>query len=308
MKIILILSLFTLFAGCAKKRHSAHGEKLLETKLIIGTDDRAEVKGHSSKFLKKMASSVAIQIENKYFQNNILNLENAPTLSQRSNLCKDESFANQPAIGECTAFLIGPDLMMTAGHCFDIDYTKTIAENCKSYKWVFDYEKGKTTKKENTYSCKEVEHILADYEEERDYAIFRLDRKVENKPFFKVTLNKIEKGTKLAMIGSPLGAYKKITAGGKFLGMKNHLLMADLDTFGGNSGGPIINMKTKEVVAVLIQGSALSFIKDEEKNCNRYNRSCKEVTGYPCQSAVGFPTKSMRDWLFDGANFDLTSL
>jgi len=307
MKPLFFLTFLILASACSNELDNSTTSQIKRAKLIIGLDNREEVKNHSSKFLKEVSKSVAIQIENKFFKNNKLQFDKLPSLSERLNICTDERFSNQPAAGECSAFLIGPDLMMTAGHCFDLDYSKTITENCKSYKWVFDYEKGKDSSPSNVFNCAKVEYIRADYEEESDYAIFRLDRKVKNKPFFNVTLNSFEKDTPVAMIGSPFGTYKKITDGGKFLRMENHLLLHDLDSFGGNSGSPIINMKTKEVIAIHIQGSALSLINDENKNCKRYNRSCDEASGYPCQAGVGFPNLSMSSWLFKNSIFDLNS-
>ena len=36
-------------------------------------------------------------------------------------LCADEAYALQPIIGRCSGTLIGEDLVLTAGHCFDED-------------------------------------------------------------------------------------------------------------------------------------------------------------------------------------------
>ena len=45
-------------------------------------------------------------------------------------MCPDERFAAQPANADCSATLIAPDIMLTAGHCIN---------SCGDSRFVFDY-------------------------------------------------------------------------------------------------------------------------------------------------------------------------
>src|SRR4029453_16702871 len=60
---------------------------------------------------------------------NNINIGNR-TLGERLNVCPDERFASQPANADCSATLIAPDIMLTAGHCIN---------NCADSRFVFDY-------------------------------------------------------------------------------------------------------------------------------------------------------------------------
>ena len=55
------------------------------------------------------------------------------TLKEYTNLCEGERFGDEPSIATCTGFLIGEDLLATAGHCM------TGPATCASSAWVFDY-------------------------------------------------------------------------------------------------------------------------------------------------------------------------
>lgn len=44
----------------------------------------------------------------------------ALSLMERLDVCEDEPFAHQPSVVGCSSSLVGPDLMLTAGHCFDL--------------------------------------------------------------------------------------------------------------------------------------------------------------------------------------------
>ena len=39
--------------------------------------------------------------------------------SKKMRLCPEVRFSEQKVIGRCTGFLVAPNLLLTAGHCFD---------------------------------------------------------------------------------------------------------------------------------------------------------------------------------------------
>ena len=103
-------------------------------KSIYGTDNRVETHRYKNNIIRKMAKSVAVQIEGidleekgKIFELWDLNLED------KVEVCPDTRFAKQLALGKCTGFLVAPHLIVTAGHCVDRE------SKCSKLKWVFDY-------------------------------------------------------------------------------------------------------------------------------------------------------------------------
>ena len=133
---------------------------------------------------------------------------------------------------ECTGFLTGRDLLMTAGHCLQGD-----AEDvCASYSWVFNYtsasieDTSMVVDIEDVYGCKEV--VSIDYPETtatnnlyqlesllknpdqygRDFAFIRLDRPVEGKAPLRVRRSgKVGDGARLVAIGHPQGLPTKVS-------------------------------------------------------------------------------------------------
>ncbi len=118
-----------------------------------------------------------------------------------ADLCKGERFYGQPTASvNCTGFLVGPDLILTAGHCMVRDNYETeneVTAQCSDFIWVFDYKYQDHDKidkffpKENVYKCKEVVKGKFTYSHSRrtkeliygdDYALVRLDRSVP-RPF-----------------------------------------------------------------------------------------------------------------------------
>ena len=92
------------------------------------------------------------------------------------NLKRGENFYNQPIAADCSGALVGEDLIFTAGHCTDGHMT------CDNIKVVFGYSVKKRgvyptgAPAENVYSCKE--RIAYSHDENGDYALLKLDRKV----------------------------------------------------------------------------------------------------------------------------------
>ena len=101
----------------------------------------------------------------------------AATWGELEDLCADERFANQPAPGWCTAFLVAPDLLVTAGHCLrDPDI-------CESVAFVFgfqmlDEDRAVTSvPASQVYYCAEILSLTDEGDD--DWGIVRLDRPVE---------------------------------------------------------------------------------------------------------------------------------
>lgn len=260
------------------------------TRIIYGEDNRKEISELNNEKHINLAKAVAAKIDkwsynkrNLTTQNTIAFLE-APVLSDpyAFGVCKDERFANQPLISDCTGFLIGEDTLVTAGHCMaDNDQTIKNKSNyhCRNNEWLFNFEMsadGKFDRKnvsaDNIYKCKKI--IIATLTDEDDYAVIKLDRKVKGVTPLKMhKKGKVKTNTPIFVIGHPSGLPKKFADGAKVRdNSKSEYFVTNLDTFGGNSGSPVINANTLEVEGILVRGKT-DYIdsEDDREYCMRVN-------------------------------------
>jgi V8-like Glu-specific endopeptidase len=194
----------------------------------------------------------------------------------------------------CTAFLIGPDLLLTAGHCaVNVGVSEHETNTfCKAFSWLFDYApdingRVKTTgiDPDKVYRCQEtiyaIKEEVAPY---RDFALIRLNRPVLGRTPLKLSSDPVKKNDVLSMVGYPLGTPAKSSTNGRVLvnDAAKEIMVTTLDSFEGNSGSPVLNAK-KEVVGILIGGfPSDSFLDDPVKGCKVLNR-CDE-NGLNCKA------------------------
>lgn len=239
--------------------------------VIYGEDNRTDTINSKSALFKTLATSTAVQIAKRDLGKRSTKLE-APTLNDfismggNANLCEDEPFRNQVAAGNCSGFLVAPDLLVTAGHCYG-------ADECETYDWVFDYkiahagDLSVTVKEENTYSCEKIVAIARPTSPgQKDFAVIKLDRSVRGVTPLKVAEKTPGVGTEIVVIGYPSGLPQKITDGAEVRKKLPNGFKANLDTFRGNSGSAVFNAKSGEVVGILVNG-ANDWSFNGEKMC-----------------------------------------
>lgn len=176
-------------------------------------------------------------------------------------LCPGERFFEQPVGASCTASLVGPDLMLTAGHC--------ISEvTCSGKKFVFGFEMGMNGEwpskvpASDVYSCSAI--VARSNGNTRDFAVVRLDRPVTGRE--PLRLNRAAApvgGDGVFVIGTPLGLPLKVADGARVRRVGEDSFLTDLDTYGGNSGSPVFNARTGLVEGILIGGGEDLAVRDE---------------------------------------------
>lgn len=234
---------------------------LAKQKVVYRYDSRVEASESLNPFYRELSHSTAAMIDLKHIEEKEdgVNFKDVYSLSEFFNVCPTERFAQQPALANCSGFLVGPDLLLTAGHC--VVPSSKGGDQCETFAWVFDYRVGEFKKEnfpsENVYRCKEVlEHELNSILK-TDFALIRLDREVKDRaPLTVRTAGKIELGADLMMIGNPSGLPTKI-ADGATVRQNSHpeFFTTDLDAFGGNSGSAVFDAQTGVVEGILVRGA-----------------------------------------------------
>ncbi|MEO1258999.1 MAG: serine protease [Bacteroidota bacterium] len=199
------------------------------------------------------ASSVGIVVEKSMLHkvtDSIYQLDIGSTLGQRFNLCEGEAFASQPVVGEGTAFIVGENEMMTAAHVF--------SQGLERYAVVFGFEMinrqgafESLIRASNIFYPKEYRLLDTDF----DIASFTTDRPLKRKVLPVATDKTFPGGTRIYMIGHPSGLPKKLAVNASITADEHpHYFYSTLDAFQGNSGSPVFDLLSHEVIGVLVSG------------------------------------------------------
>ncbi len=247
-------------------------------KSIYGNDNRRLIRNLNSNnsldqtYLKFSASILAqiptwrITDQTKYS----ISIE-TKTLKTGLKFCAEENFLDEPIVSSCSAFLVAPNMIITAGHCIKDKF------DCKKNTWVLDYHNSDdnlyvdnkiTFLKEKTFQCAE---LIAQAENQKvDYALIRLDRSIEDRPILKIRKNgKTDSKEPLILFGHPLGM-PLMVSDQIFIrdNSQEYIFKTNADSFSGNSGSPLIGLNSELVEGILIRGDD-DFIMDEKEKCNK---------------------------------------
>lgn len=229
-------------------------------KVIYGEDDRVLVENSDNELYKKLATSTAVQIKNSKLtasEDGKSYTVNPEKLRESfMNVCADERYAEVVNAGNCSGFLVGEDLLVTAGHCMRSQF------DCENSKWAFNYQANNLDTNNNlidaseVYNCVEIVNQSLSTVSKNDFAIVKLDRKVEGREPLKFrTEGRIQIGEPLVVIGHPSGLPTKIADGAFVRNNSNDVYFsANLDTYGGNSGSAVFNVQTGEIEGILVRG------------------------------------------------------
>ena len=273
-QILIISSLITITAVDASQ------------KIVYGIDNRIET-FQASEAQQVLAKSTAGMIDTlKVIKVANYGVMPPSSLERTYGMCKDERFIDQPTSVSCSGFLVGPDLLVTAGHCI------TNQDACDKKSWVFDYKIQEKSNKanlmlpiENFYQCKKViEARLEGFRDQaRDYSLIQLDRPVKGRAPLKYRVKgKIQDMASVMVIGHPTGLPQKVSPGGTvYVNKSDYSFVTNLDTFGGNSGSAVFNEETSLIEGILVRG-AKDYIEDKEcgTRVNQVEEDAASKPGY----------------------------
>lgn len=267
-----------------------------------------------------MAASVAIFVRsgNVKISGNSVRLEGY-TLNEMSEMgwlvasanvpmCSDELFASQIAPGFCTGFLVKEDVLVTAGHCLQ----KT---PCSDINIVFDFQMQTDNSlaalsAENVFKCEEVIAQVSPNPENQylDYAIIKLDRPTGRAGLDYVTEDLLEAQNNVAVLGYPSGLPLKIASNAFVMSNDNNdpFFITNLDTFGSNSGSPVINTATYQVEGILVRGTT-DYVLSGDGSCIQVNR-CPESGGPNCAGENATKMTRLAELISDNTVADSSGL
>lgn len=240
-------------------------------KVVYGDDDRLDLFETSDALHLELAKSTAAMISHSKLtkNNNGTTTISGSTLASRG-ICKDAKFAKQITSANCSGFLVGEDLLVTAGHCI------RTASDCRASAWVFDFavqtrgdlDGSKTVPTSSVYKCSSIVERSLDRGTMDDFALIKLERVVTDRdPLAYRTEGKIQTGTEIVVIGHPTGLPTKVAAGANVRGnSEDKYFVANLDTFGGNSGSAVFDSKTGVIEGILVRGET-DYVYDSRGKC-----------------------------------------
>jgi len=266
----------------------AHGQG----KGIYGRDNRLEYFEAPAE-LKTAARSVAALFSSDRLRKEadhyvIQSIQHVSIWGSEYPLCSGENFRQQPFAAFCSAFLIGPDRIATAGHC--------VVNNCEDIWVAFDYLLDKqnaipkTLPANNVYHCKKVLQEANAEQGSYDFTILQLDRPVVDRlPLPLRRSGKISDGEKISVIGYPMGWPMKIIAEDATVrdNKSADFFVTDLDSFHGNSGSPVLSIDPSRANSLLVEGILTSgqtdFIATDQGCATTHVCTSQDSEVFGCQ-------------------------
>jgi V8-like Glu-specific endopeptidase len=190
---------------------------------------------------------------------------------KKLNLCSGAHYEMEPEISYCTAFVVGPDMIATAGHCVPriLDHIRLVF----GYRAIRPHEDTQIVKeipKSQVYKITDVVKCVDNEPLKQndkcqgdglggrtlDYALLRVDRKIrDHLPLPLDITNGVAEKDELYVVGYPLGLPMKLADQGLVRSVSNvGYFASNLDTFAGNSGSPVLRAGTLTVEGILVRG------------------------------------------------------
>ena len=203
------------------------------------------------------------------------------SLGEFKHLCSDQIYFDQPVAAFCSGFVVGPDLIVTAGHCVESPSA------LPGIRIVFGYRRIRTAKTfriQTEIPKRDVYKILQIVEKKRndngaDYALVKVDRKIKDHLPLPLDFDDpVVENDELYAIGFPTGLPMKLADQAFVRSVSpDGYFISNLDTFSGNSGSPVLRAHSLEVVGILVRGGTdytakrdycqVAFVCPEQQGC-----------------------------------------
>jgi V8-like Glu-specific endopeptidase len=249
-------------------------------KVIYGSDDRNDVlhlrnsKDPVEKMAAELARSTCLLTSQALVQRQAdgsYKLKLQPFEYEKCRPCSEERFGGQKVGGWCSGFLVGPDLVATAGHCCDdgdVTMEKTafvfgfFATDPVLMRTVDKEQKPEMTTTPGVLAAEQVyfgkKVVKWELSDSGDFTIVQLDRKVTFPGARPAQLRRAgdpKVDQRVGLVGYPSGLPAKAAYGAntKIYDVGKVWLRSNLDSYGGNSGSPVTD-ENGVVEGILVRG------------------------------------------------------
>lgn len=180
-------------------------------------------------------------------------------------LCSDEVFRDQRVAAFCSGVLVADDVVATAAHCV-VDAGESVAGIAFVFGFAMASKTDATTGLDASQVFRAKRRLAWNATKSEDWALIQLDRPTGRTPARLRTSGTASLYDDLYVVGHPRGLPAKFADGAQVLSDDDPtLLVANLDTYGGNSGSPVFG-PTDEVEGLLIRGGS-DFDWNEKDRC-----------------------------------------
>jgi S1-C subfamily serine protease len=229
---------------------------IMRQKSIYGPDRRKEIFEIQDSNALQAANSVAAIIPPAYFQQTNHGLEiSQKTFGHVFSLCSGQSFFSEPVAPGCSAFVVKDDVIATAAHCVKMLGTSRIVFGFRAEK--HDDQVRYNTLIPDSQVYRAVQVLAQQQSGGVDYALVKVDRPIVDHPPLRLhTDGDVSVGSFVYVLGHPSGLPLKMADGAVVSQVTpNGYFLSNLDTFGGNSGSPVLNPVSNLVEGILVRGA-----------------------------------------------------
>ncbi len=254
-------------------------------RVVYGADDRRDWYQINDPDIQRLASAAAAMFNSGQLepaQPGSLKM-NVKSLGEAYALCPGEKFAEQVSGPYCSGTLVRENVVLTAGHCVREISNNPEIEYISRVSFVFGYHvPHEGSPGQTTIPAAQVfrgDSVLGGElvgPNDRDWALVELDRPVPPEIARPVTTWReapVIEGEGVFVIGYPSGLPLKYAPNAEVRDTEPAAhFVANLDTFGGNSGSGVYAADTHELIGVLVRGEA-DYEVDPIYSC-RYVKEC----------------------------------
>ena len=235
---------------------SIYGFARAEQEVIYGVDDRRDLfQVEDAQVLDDADCVVALfaagDIRDNGDGTSTLVTEN---FGERRNLCAQEPFREQPVGAFCSGFLVARQVIATAGHCVR-------ENNVSQIRFVFGFRMRDAGHAEVVIDNAQIyagTRLLGREEigTGPDWALVEVDRPVPDHRIAQIRVDGlVDDNQALHVIGHPSGLPLKVADSSIVQdNSPQEFFIANLDTYGGNSGSPVFNSDNHQVEGILVRG------------------------------------------------------
>jgi hypothetical protein len=270
-------------------------QKMNNTRGIWFGDDRTDFYDIPDEQVKKNAGCVVIIClkDNLIEEKNGFSTLKVKNYGKTFSLCDNEPFHEQPIFKgvSFSGFLVNEDTIATAGHVVK-------GRKLADLRFVFGFKMEGPYKPvirvPNEYIYKGVDVPKKVYrglnkDDGADWALVKLDRKVEGYPSAKLSRKRIFSDQPVYVLGHPAGLPLKYAPGARIEQVNGSCFGAKLDIYSGNSGSPVFNSDTHEVVGMVVRGDTKDFRNTGKCWLSVIYPNCKiQSTGAECTRVSEF--------------------